>query len=100
MANRQPLGEVIATSFYTVLKAANVSVSLDKMDVIRGEADRLGKRIENEIKQSIIDKLEKIQDALDSAFKMVDNRYSNHEDKLNALFDKINSCPPDFPNIK
>lgn len=82
MANRQPLGEVIATSFYTLLKAANVSVSLDKMDTIRGEADRLGKRIENEIKHSIIEKLEKIQDALDPAFQLIDKKFEEINEKM------------------
>ena len=78
---RQPLGEVIAVTLYTVLKAANVSVSLDKMEVIQREANRLATRLENEIKQSIIVKLEKIQDALDSAFQMVERKLDEKVDK-------------------
>lgn len=74
MAERQPLGEVVYTALYTILKAANVSVGVDKMEVIRREADRLAKRIENEIKLSVIEKIEKLQDAIVPAFKALEDK--------------------------
>ncbi len=80
MADRQPLGEVVYTSLYTILKAANVSVGVDKMEVIRREADRLAKRIENEIKLSVIEKIEKLQDAIVPAFKALENKLDNKLD--------------------
>lgn len=74
MNNRQLLGEVVYTALYTILKAANVSVGVDKMEVIRREADRLAKRIENEIKLSVIEKIDKLQDAMIPAFEVIEKR--------------------------
>ena len=84
MAERQPLGEVVYTALYTILKCANVSVGVDKMEVIRRESDRLAKRIENEIKLSVIEKIEKLQDAIVPAFKIIEDRLDGVEKQIKA----------------
>jgi len=90
---RQPLNELLYTTFYTLLKAGNISPSIDRMDVVRRECDRLAKRIEGEIKLSVVEKIERLQEAIVPAFKMI-------EDKLEELRLNKTPYPKDHPEFK
>lgn len=85
MIRKKPLHEILQSTFFNVFHSAGIPMSVKQNEAIGQESRKLAEIIQAEIKISVIEKLEKVQERMIDAFKSADERIKCLEERVIKL---------------